>query len=628
MSLALGVSMAQQISLTLLQGEHGTVEASPDTGPYEVGSIVRLTATPKPGYELTAWTVEEVVDEGPTAVVFDNLDHSPDDAVFPGGPDYGSAQQFLMDNNSIVSEVQVKLQRWGTVEGNISFEIWSDNGEDHPGEKLGVIGLIDPSTVPLSPAIVTLNDSVTGLTPNAKHWLVADHFGITTPLNFDNSIDWIQSYSNQSGVGYEALNGFVRRAPNLGDWIDFGAFRGKPILVNQMRVVTRGEPSVQSIDVPLGNEIEIALVTNTRISAQFSPAVANAIHFDNLEVPGDTADGTFKPLPAPAPDHPQAMAQTFVATGENVSEITLGFGRFGTPGGKLIFSIREVDGATNEPGEEIGIIGELVINDVPQDENDVCSQPKKLPTVTVNGLVDGLIPGETYFLHIIESSKDKPTVTDFGTGPCGVLERGYSIDLVPNGAAEQIGEGGTHLLDWPYPPDGVLSGEWQQWPEPNRSHLSIRVRIAGTAAPEPTTDPFIIAETEDGSVTKVPDLDEYEVGSAVTVTATPEPGFEFIKWEYGDQEFATNPATITVTAGVTLTPHFEPVTPEPIDVEILPAMAIRWESEAGQTYEVQSSPDLEKWTTEAVGVEGTGEVMTHFFVREAREMYYRVLESE
>ncbi|MEZ5328106.1 MAG: hypothetical protein R3F19_23940 [Verrucomicrobiales bacterium] len=68
--------------------------------------------------------------------------------------------------------------------------------------------------------------------------------------------------------------------------------------------------------------------------------------------------------------------------------------------------------------------------------------------------------------------------------------------------------------------------------------------------------------------------------------------------------------------------------PEPIDVEILPAMAIRWDSEVGQNYEVQSSPDLENWTTEESNIEGSGEAMTHFFIREARERYYRVLESE
>ncbi len=103
-----------------------------------------------------------------------------------------------------------------------------------------------------------------------------------------------------------------------------------------------------------------------------------------------------------------------------------------------------------------------------------------------------------------------------------------------------------------------------------------------------------------------------------------------MKWLYGDEEFTTNPATITVTSGAKLTPVFVVAEPEPepkpIDVEILPAMAIRWDSQAGRTYEVQSSSDLQNWKSEATNVEGTDDILTHFFIRDAREMYYRVLE--
>ncbi len=166
---------------------------------------------------------------------------------------------------------------------------------------------------------------------------------------------------------------------------------------------------------------------------------------------------------------------------------------------------------------------------------------------------------------------------------------------------------------------------------PNENPLTFTIEADTTLTPEfvlVQTDPFIIATTEDGEVTKVPDLGVYPIGTAVTVTASPEPGFEFVKWTYGEEEFTTNPATITVTSGATLTPKFAPVEtePKPIDVEILPAFAIRWDSEAGVSYDVQSSSDLQNWTTDAGGVEGTGEPMTHFFIRDAREMYYRVLE--
>ena len=148
-----------------------------------------------------------------------------------------------------------------------------------------------------------------------------------------------------------------------------------------------------------------------------------------------------------------------------------------------------------------------------------------------------------------------------------------------------------------------------------------------TLAPNALAFTLDLSTTGGGTLTASPELADYPPGSEVTVTATPEPGFEFVKWKYGDEEFTTNPAIITVTAGATLTPVFEPAEPKPIDVEILPAMAIRWESQAGQIYDVQSSPDLQNWTTEAENVEGTGETMTHFFIRDGREMYFRVLEE-
>ncbi len=561
-------------------------------------------------------------------VHFDNLDVPGDNGAvgtfkpLPApAPAYSQAMaQTFVATGENVSEVTLGFGRFGTPGGKFIFGVREVDGVTNtPGEEIGVLGELivddvpqnenDDCAQPTQLPTVTVNGFVDGLVPGETYFLhiiesledkpTVTNFG-TGPCGFlerGYSIDLVPNGGTEQ-IGEGGTHLFDWPEPpqrQEGQWARF-LFAPPGDLSIRMRIAGAPQP---------------------------------VTHFDNLDVPGDSgAVGTFKPLPAPAPNHPQAMAQTFVATGENVSEVTLGFGRFGTPGGKLIFSIREVDGANDEPGEEIGVLGELIVDDVPQNENDVCSQPKKLPTVTVNGFVDGLVPGETYFLHIIESSEDKPTLTNFGTGPCGILERGYTIDLVPNGAAEQIGEGGTHLLDWPYPPDGVLPGEWQQWPEPNRHHLSIRVRIAGMATPEPLTDPFIIAETEEGSLTKVPDLDEYPIGSTVTVTATPEPGFEFVQWEYGDMSSTDNPAEITVEEGLTLTPRFAPAELDPIDVEILPAMAIRWQSQLGQAYEVQSSPDLQTWTSEAADVEGTGEQMTHFLIRDAREMYYRVLDNQ
>jgi len=139
-----------------------------------------------------------------------------------------------------------------------------------------------------------------------------------------------------------------------------------------------------------------------------------------------------------------------------------------------------------------------------------------------------------------------------------------------------------------------------------------------------------VAPSEGGLFTVTPDLENYPVGSEISVTAEPEEGFEFVKWTYGDEEFTTNPASITLKAGTTLTPIFAQVDveAEPISIDIAPAMAISWDSQSGKTYEIQSSTDLENWVIEVDAIEGTGEISTYFFLRTTSEIYYRVAETQ
>ena len=138
----------------------------------------------------------------------------------------------------------------------------------------------------------------------------------------------------------------------------------------------------------------------------------------------------------------------------------------------------------------------------------------------------------------------------------------------------------------------------------------------------------IAPDISNGSISITPNLENYPVGSEVSVTAEPEEGFEFVKWTYGDEEFTTNPATIILKAGATLTPIFAKQKAEPISIDIAPAMGISWDSQSGKIYEIQSSTDLENWVVEAEGIEGTGEISTHFFLRTTSEIYYRVAETQ
>ncbi len=166
---------------------------------------------------------------------------------------------------------------------------------------------------------------------------------------------------------------------------------------------------------------------------------------------------------------------------------------------------------------------------------------------------------------------------------------------------------------------------------PNFGHSQhfLHMRIEGDAAPDPPSDPFPIIRTEDGSVTKVPDLDSYPIDSEVTVTAVPDEGFEFVKWLYGEEEITDNPATITVQEGATLTPAFAKKVeePKPLNVDIVPAVAVTWDSQSNKAYQIHASTDMENWEVVVDNVAGTGERLTHCFIREETEVFYQVEEK-
>ncbi len=656
------IAAAPSHTLTVTPSDNGTVTADPDMPTYPAGTEVTLTATPNDSYELAKWligedeftdnpltfTIEantmvfaEFVDAPGESVLYGNIPISlpPDGSswIFPHKGDLAQAQSFATGASGLISSVRLPLTRWGSPGGVVHAEIWSDDG-GKPDTKVATIADIDLRMLATTPGEILHFDNLNvQLEPQTLYHFVLDNSDAIIVDSPRSTYTVLTNSSDEGTMGagklmvttpvWTPLENFLNHAKYLRFEIvetnSAGDMFSLTITPNDHGTVTAspGSPYTAGTEVTLtatpnkgyqfskwfigedeftDNPLTFTIEADTTVTPEFAES-NQIIHFSNLDDPGNPNEGfkSFKIGPAPGEG---GAAQRFTA-GEagNVASVTFGLARVGSPGGNMIVSIREA-AQNGYPGAEIGVLGETPINDA-----RIMAWPPNidlLNLVTVEGLVDGLVPGEDYLVYIVHD--DEARIVG-GAGPTHVP----FVDAVQS---PQVAT--------------PVAVEWPNWKRP-WNDLRLRVQIEGSPAAPTSNDPFIIDKTEEGSVTADPNLDTYPIGSQVTVSATPEPGFEFVKWLYGDEEFTTNPATITVVAGATLTPKFAPVEsePKPIDVEILPAMAIRWDSQVGRTYEVQSSPNLQDWTVEAENVQGTGDTLTHFFIRDAREMYYRVMEN-
>ena len=104
---------------------------------------------------------------------------------------------------------------------------------------------------------------------------------------------------------------------------------------------------------------------------------------------------------------------------------------------------------------------------------------------------------------------------------------------------------------------------------PNGQKITLTADVTATAyfaRIEQVTFEFAQFSTEQGTVSVAPPLSKnrttYDIGTVLTLTATPSDGYEFEKWVVGTQPFTNNPQKITLTANATLTVYFKVLTIE------------------------------------------------------------------
>ena len=138
------------------------------------------------GCLLVAFNCQEIKSQD---VLYDNLDNVlfENDYLTASGSDRRAAQQFLMGDNTNVDQVTLKLQRpVAGASGNIGFELWRDDGSNHPVPvddpmgKIADLGKVDVETIPVgSFSEFTLDNLIVGLEPNMPYWVVTNNAEVT-----------------------------------------------------------------------------------------------------------------------------------------------------------------------------------------------------------------------------------------------------------------------------------------------------------------------------------------------------------------------------------------------------------------------------------------------------------------
>ncbi len=170
---------------------------------------------------------------------------------------------------------------------------------------------------------------------------------------------------------------------------------------------------------------------------------------------------------------------------------------------------------------------------------------------------------------------------------------------------------------------------------PNENPLSFTIEADTTIMPEFVViqpHALTIISSEGGTVNANPDLPSYPPGTEVILTATADPGFRLAGWE-GDTSEEGNPASITLTMDrdKSVAAIFEAqvvASPEISEIRFDAAsqrLNLRWSSEEGIAYGVETSTDLATWESLITEVGTGGEVLTGLALPEDdRQRYYRL----
>lgn len=135
-----------------------------------------------------------------TVTLYDNmrLPFLPDRGAGPDDPDELIAQPFLTGDYDNVSAVEIDLNgRRGSGTGDLSVEIWDDDGSGIPGRLVGVLGVIDIASLANQWTHYTFDDPVTGLTRHTNYFVL---------LSFSAGRPMVEVPTYRSAMGSKGAN--------------------------------------------------------------------------------------------------------------------------------------------------------------------------------------------------------------------------------------------------------------------------------------------------------------------------------------------------------------------------------------------------------------------------------------
>jgi Divergent InlB B-repeat domain/Immunoglobulin domain len=178
------------------------------------------------------------------------------------------------------------------------------------------------------------------------------------------------------------------------------------------------------------------------------------------------------------------------------------------------------------------------------------------------------ISGSTIFLSRIQVDGDFVDATG------NLLNQvSWNAENFPTATPLAIAPGGTY--------EHVASHDQSPFPsQPAKVTARLKVKFNGIAGLKEVTDAegnasailafetldkyeLTVGASANGTISKTPDFINYGAGTQMTLAASPNQGYVFVRWaQSGNPSFSSqNPVTVTITANIGLSAVFEPMTP-------------------------------------------------------------------